>query len=169
MRKSSWIVLALCVVLAAFLGLIYVETRSEPEALTQEQANQMLHKMQAAVDHKDVNGIMAYVAPDSETHIANLNQDQLRLMLARAFRDSGQLHADVSHVAFQSVANAATIEYDLHVTNRVPGGVGMDYAGHITLHLRRVEVPRLFGLFHAHEWRMVGGETTGPDPASFGD
>ncbi len=169
MKQSSWIVLGICILLAAFLGLYYIETQPSPATLTQDQATRMLHRMQEAVAHKDVNTIMGYISPSPDARLANLNQDQLRVTLARAFRDSDRLRADVSNVNLQGGTGEATVDFNLVVTHQMPEGIGRDYTGHITLHLQRMEVPRMMGIFHAQEWRIVGAETTGPDPSSFGE
>ena len=169
MRKSSWVLLGICVALAACLGFAYLLSQSSPETLTQEEAAKMLRKMQEAVEQKDVGTIMAYIAPAPETRIVNLNEDQLRLMLARAFRNSSKLRADVSNIAFQSAGGDTTLEFDLAVVQEHPSMVAQDYTGHITLHLRRVEVPHLLGLYQTKEWRIASAETTGPDPANFGE
>jgi hypothetical protein len=155
--------LATCVVLAAFLGVAYLFSQPTAETLTQEDATAMLQKMQEAVAQKNVNAIMSYIAPQPETRIANLNLDQLRLLLARAFHNSGTLHADYSKVVFTGGSSEATLEFDLVVANQLPGVTSDDYKGHVTLHLKRVDVPRLFGLFHSKEWRIAGADSTGPD------
>ena len=46
MRKSSWIVLAICVVLSGCLALGYVLSRPSPENLTEDQARHVLAHMQ---------------------------------------------------------------------------------------------------------------------------
>jgi hypothetical protein len=169
MRKSSWVVIAVCVVLAAFLAFAYLWTPSSPETLTQPDGEQIVHKLQDAVAHKQVEEIMDYISPDPDTKIAGLNQDQLRLMLQRAFHNSGNLQANVSHIALDSVRNEATLAFDVNVKDSTPDMLAGDYAGRITLHLRRIEIPHLMGLLHAKEWKIAGAETTGPDPSTFGD
>jgi len=169
MRKSSWVAIAVCVVLAAFLAFAYLWTPSSPETLTQQDGNQIVDKLKDAVAHKNADEIMAFVSPDPDTKIAGLNQDQLRLMLMRAFHNSGTLKADVSNVALVSVRNEATLAFDVVVKDSTPDMLAGDYTGRITLHLRRMEIPHLMGLLHAKEWRIVGAETTGPDPSAFGD
>lgn len=169
MRKSSWIVVAVCVVLAAFLAFAYLWTPSSPETLTQQDGNQIVDKLKDAVTHKNADEIMDFVSPDPDTKIAGLNQDQLRLMLQRAFHNSGNLQPNVSNIMLDSVRNEATLAFDVNVKDSTPDMLAGDYAGRITLHLRRIEIPHLMGLLHAREWRIVGAETTGPDPSTFGD
>lgn len=169
MQKRSWIVLGICIVLSMSLGFAYVLTRPEPETLTAEQANQILQGMQEAVVRKSVNGVMAYITPDSDAKIANLKTGQLRLLFAEAFRNSGQLRAECKNIAFKPSAPDTNLEFDLVIKQETANMQSEDYSGHITLHMRRVDVPRLFGLFHAKEWRIVGAETTGKDPSTFGN
>ncbi|HLV79657.1 MAG TPA: hypothetical protein VKT32_05220 [Chthonomonadaceae bacterium] len=169
MRKSSWVVIAVCILLAGFLAFAYLWTPSSPETLTQQDGVEIVHKLQNAVEQKKVNDIMDYVSPDPDVKIAGLNQDQLQLMLARAFHNSGNLKANVSNIALDSTRNEATLAFDVAVKDSTPNMLAGDYSGRITLHLRRVEIPHLMGLLHAREWKIVGAETTGPDPSTFGD
>lgn len=169
MRRSSWIVLGVCLCLAALLGFAYVQTRPSSRAPGQQEAFQMLHDMQHAVASKNVSEIMSYIAPGSDIRIANLTQDQLRLMLTRAFRDTGGLQADVKNVAFDGQGDDATMAFDLAVSQHAADLTSADYNGHITLHLKAMDVSHMLGLSHSKEWKIVGAETTGPDPGNFGD
>lgn len=170
MRKSSWIALTICAALVFALGIAYVVSRSSEDTLTQEQATKMIGHMQEAVMHKDVNAIMAFIDPDPATKIANVNQDQLRFMLARGLRAMEHPHADVSNLALAGGDKSdATLEFDLAVKSDGKDFASTDYNGHITLHLKRVEVPHLLGLFHTTEWRIVSGSTDGKQPADWGE
>jgi hypothetical protein len=169
MRKSSWILLGVCLVLALGLGVAYLLSRPAQEGLTQEQATQMVREMQAAVAKKDVNGIMRYVAPGAEPRLARMRPDQLRVLLMRAFRESGRLTATCDNFAFQTSGEEATLEFDLSVTHQDTGFTAEDYNGRITLNLQRVEAPRFLGLFKTKEWRIVEAQTTGKDPSTIGE
>ncbi|HZO87995.1 MAG TPA: hypothetical protein VFB38_06605 [Chthonomonadaceae bacterium] len=170
MAKKSWIVLAICVALAGFLVMAYFVSQPGPETLTQTQTVQMLDEMKAAVARKDVNTIMAHIAPTGEAHIAGVNPDQLRLMLIRGFRSTGKLRAEYSNVAFHPHGDEATVEFDLVVYQQTADMLAEAYPkSHVTLQLRRVEVPRLWGLFQGHEWRIVGADTDGPNLSNFGE
>lgn len=169
MQRKSWILLVVCAVLAGFLAWAYIGTKAPPPTLTQTGTVQMLDNMRQAVAKKNINGILAYIAPQPDVKIAELTQDQLRMMLTRAFRGSGKLNAEYSNLVFTGGADAATAEFDLLVTETASGMVAEDYKGHITLHLKRLDVPRLLGLFQAKEWRIVSAESTGPNLANFGD
>src|SRR5437870_1911460 len=100
MKKSSWIVLGICVVLAAGLAAAYFLSQSSPTTLTRAQAMQMVENMQEALRHKNVNAIMGYIAAGPDTRIANVNQDQLRSMLIHYFRNADSLHADIANPSF---------------------------------------------------------------------
>ncbi len=169
MRPSSRIALALCLLLTLALGFAYRLSRATPEALPEQAALQMLRSMQDAVQRKSVGGVMAYIAPDAGTRIANLNQDQLRLLLARAFRGSGNLRAETKNVRFTGGDQDAVLDFDLAVFNTGDGSVGGDYTGHVTLHLSRVETPHLLGLYHTREWRIVSADSTGRDMTGIGE
>jgi hypothetical protein len=169
MQKRSWIILCVCLFIAAALGIFYLETRGGSGPLTQEQAIEITQNMERAFRAKNANGILAYMAPSSETRIAGVSQDQLRLLLVRYFRNSNRVSADLNNYAFSGGDTDATLQFDLTVHNDGTDSRSDDYKGHITVHLRRVEVPRLLGLYQAKEWRITGAESTGADLGGFGD
>lgn len=170
MKRSSWIVLSLCIVLAGSLVAIYRLSQAGTGPLTEAQAREMIQKMQTAVAHKNVNTIMGFITNDSDAKIVNLKTDQLRLLLARTFRNAQEIRADVTHFTFQGgTTEDATAQFDLALVHDEPGLHADVYSGQITLHLHRMDVPHLFGLYSTHEWRIIGAETTGLDPSSFGE
>lgn len=170
MKKSSWIILSLCIVLAGSLVTIWRLSQMGGGTLTEAQARSMIQTMQDAVAHKNVNAIMSYIAPEGENKIVNLQPDQLRALLARAFYNAQGLSADVSHFTFAGGAGEeATAQFDLVLSHDEGGMKSEMYTGQITLHLHRVDVPHLFGLYSTHDWRIVAAETTGPNPKEFGD
>ncbi|HEV2472112.1 MAG TPA: hypothetical protein VGS41_05560 [Chthonomonadales bacterium] len=170
MRKSSWIILGICFVLIAYLAVAYLLSGHTPETLTRADVVRMLQRMQADVAHKDVDALMDTVSPDSSVRIAHLNRDQLRLLLVRAFRDSGKLTANVSNIGLVGGVTDATVDFDLSVQETRPDLSSQIYpSSRITLHLKRIPVSRLLGLVRVKEWRIVGADTNGPDPTYFGD
>jgi hypothetical protein len=170
MRKSSWIVLGICAALILCLGFAYLVTRSTtPELLTREKATAMIGQMQEAVKHKNINAIMSYVCPDPDTKVAGLDQDHIRKMLVGAFHVMKDPVADVTNLTFTGGNEEAQVAFDLAVRNDAPGQTSTDYNGHVALDLKRVDVTRVFGLFHTKEWRIVNGSQTGPDLTAWGD
>ncbi|MCW3096473.1 MAG: hypothetical protein JWL77_2091 [Chthonomonadaceae bacterium] len=170
MKRSSWIILSLCIVLAGSLVTLYRLSQMGTGALSESQARAMVQTMQDAVAHKNVNTIMGYITTDNDAKIVNLRQDQLRLLLARAFRNVQDMRADVTDFNFEGgTSDTATAQFNLALVHDEAGLHSEDYRGQITLHLRRMEIPHLFGLYSAHEWRIVGAETTGVDPNTFGE
>lgn len=169
MKKSSWIVLGLCLLLVIGLVSAYFLTQNSPATLNQAQAMQMIEKMQDALHHKNVNGIMDYISPNSDTRISNLNQEQLRRMLIHYMRSSDTLSAEVQNPTFTGGDSEAELQFDLTVFNNGQDSRKEDYKGHVILHLKRVEVSRLLGLYQTKEWRIVGAESTGPSLENFGD
>ena len=170
MRKSSWIMLGVCGALVLVLGFAYLLSRTTDTSLTREQASQIVQKMQDAVARKDVSTIMSYIDPSPETKVANVNQDTLRILLARAFRAMQNPHADVTNLAFAGGDSGdATVDFDLDVKQAAADYSAFDYKGHITLHLKRVDVPHLLGLYQTSEWRIVSGSTTGQQPSDMGE
>jgi hypothetical protein len=170
MKKSSWIVLGICVVLMFCLGFAYFVSRiGASEPLTQQKAQAMIGQMQEAVKHKNVNDIMSYVSPDPDTKVAGLDQDHIRRLLQSAFHMMKEPRADVNNLIFAGGADDAQVSFDLTVHNDGPDQQGVDYKGHVTLELKRVDVPHLLGLFHTKEWRIVNGSQNGPDVTTWGE
>ena len=170
MKRSSWIILSLCIVLAGSLVAIYRLSQAGNGPLTETQARAMVQTMQTAVAHKNVNVIMDHITTEGDAKIVNLKRDQLRLLLARAFRSAQDLRADVTNFRYEGgTGDDATMHFDLALTHDEAGLHADVYSGNITLHMRRMEVPHLFGLYSAHEWRIVGADTTGVDPSTFGE
>lgn len=170
MQKKSWIILAFCVALAGSLVAAYFVSQSVPEPLTEQQVTHKLDEMADAVARKDSNRILKYISPESDEKYAGLNLEQLRLMLARAFHSSsGNWKARYTHLVFQPGDDDAKADFDLDVAEEGANWSAGDYHGHITLYLRRVKVPRLFGLIQSKEWRIVKADSTGPDLSNFGE
>jgi hypothetical protein len=168
-KRSSWIILGICILLVIGLIGAYFASQTSSTTLTKAQALQMVEKMQEALRHKNVNAIMSYIAPGPDTRIANVNQDQLRGILAHYIRNADSLRAEIRDPAFSSGDSEAVLEFDLTVYNNGQDSVKEDYKGHITLHLKRVEITHLLGMYKTKEWRIVGAETTGPTLDNFGD
>jgi len=169
MKRRSWVILTVCVLCAVGLFTAYLLTRTGSEQLTEQDAIEMTRKMETAFRHKNANEILAYISPAPGTRIAGINQDQLRLLLVRYFRNSDQLHADMTNYVFTSGDAESTLAFDLVVHNDGADSRKEDYPGHITLHLHRVDVSHLLGLYQTKEWRITSAETTGPDLTIFGE
>jgi hypothetical protein len=169
MKRRSWIILAACVLLAVGFVIVFLVTQNGSERLTEQGAIDMMHKVETAFRKKDANGVLAYISPTPDTRIASINQDQLRLLLVRYFRSSDNVSGEMKNYAFTPGDTDATLQFDLVVHNNGPDSRKEDYSGHITLHLRRVEIPHLLGLYQTKEWRIASAETTGPELSTFGD
>jgi len=170
MKKQSWIILSVCALLLGALVFWYVFSQNGPERITQPEAVAMVQQMERAFERKNSNEILEFIAPTSDTKISNITPDQLHGLLARYFRSSDKLSADMTNYSFVKADETnAMLEFDLAVHNDGPDSRKQDYSGHITLHLKRVEVPHLLGLYRTREWRIAGAETTGPELSTFGD
>ncbi len=169
MQKSSSIVLAVCAALALCLGIGYLVTSGSPPQITQQQAVSMLDEMNAAVERKDVGGIMRHVSTAPDQKIAGMRGDQLRFILTRGLRSGGKMSSQTSNVQFNASENNATLDFDLFVTSKEGDALTELYKGHIRLGLKRMDVPRLLGLFQGKEWLIVSAEHTGRDLNSFGE
>ncbi|MCS6777250.1 MAG: hypothetical protein RMJ43_10635 [Chloroherpetonaceae bacterium] len=169
MQRRSWVLLGICMMLLLGLGAGYYLSTMAPPEFTDAEARQVLESMREAVRRKSVGQLMDYIAPDPEVRIAGLRPDQLRVMLARAFRGTGRLEPLTRNVRFQREGEMAVLEFDLEVQSRDVDMLSTPYSGHVTLRWKRVEVPRLLGLYRALEWRIVAAEHTGRDFNSFGE
>lgn len=173
MQKNSIIALVACLLITALLGTSYLLTRSGDQPLTTERAEEILHHLKEGVAHHDVNAIMSQIDQDPETRIANASTAQLRLLLSRGLQAMKHPHAETDGLAV-STSNGGdksdgTIEFNLRVTQTDQDNEALDYRGRITLHLKRMEVPHLLGLYKTREWRIVGGSTTGAQPSELGE
>lgn len=169
MQRRSWIILAVCVLLALGIVAAFLLSQGGAHQLTQDEAIDITRKMEHAFRNKNTTGVLAYIAPAPETRIANLTHDQLQLLLSRYFRNADRLSADMRNYQFAGGDTEATLQFDLAVNNDGADNRKIDYSAHITVHLRRVEIPHLLGLYQTKEWRIVGLDSTGPDLTSFGD
>jgi hypothetical protein len=170
MQKASWIALAVLVALIGFLGINYALSGSGAERLDRQKATAWLEKMRMAAERKDVGTIMNAIAPQSEARIADVNPDKFRLLLMRAFRTMGSVRIQTSNIRFEGgEGDEAELSFYLVVRNVSPEMVAEDYKGDITVRLRRVDVPRMLGLFQGKEWRVVEAHSSGPSLSTFGE
>lgn len=154
MKKSSKIRLAtalgLAVVLAVFL---FLRQPGPPDAV---QIQAQIAAAEAAASQRNASGVMRIVS--GEYKDGHLNGDQLRLLLIRAFRDSGPIQVTVSpariHVEGESADSTSTI------TVRSGDNSQAAFNKAVTLHWRREEGRRLL-VFPAHVWRVVGADYEG--------
>jgi hypothetical protein len=169
MSYRSWIIIAICAVLLGFLALGYFETRPDSDSFAMAQAVAMLNSMKTAMHDKSVDGIMRYIDERPDERLAGISPAQIRALLANFFRQSGDVDANYSHLQLTSGPNDTWVEFDVTIKNALTSVGATDYTGHVTMHMTRVEVPRLLGMFHAMEWRIVQATTTGPQLNEFGD
>jgi hypothetical protein len=168
-KRSSWIILAICALLIGLLAFLYMESQQAPPEMTQARITSMLDKMKDAVAHKNTRALMSYVDQSPDTRISRMNTDQLRLTLSRAFSNSDQLEAIYTGLALHNNGDEATAEFDLKVLHHMSGATGDDYNGHIVLHLKRMDVSHMLGLYHTREWKIIRADTNGPDLSNYGD
>ena len=168
MKRSSVVALSICLIILMLVGVVLLSSRNSPEILTPEYANSIIENMQGAVKKKSVGSLMSYFSDDGSDKFANLSHTQLRKTLARAFFNSKTLTAECKNVAVHPGASGTDVEFDLSLKNEGELVTAEDYNGHITLHMKRETVAHAMGLYRTQEWRIVGAQTTGRDPASIG-
>ena len=169
MKKSSWIAISVALLLLAALGGLYSVTQKPAPGFNQEHITSLLNSMKSAVERKDVRSIMGYMDESPETRVSRLNSDQTRLFLSRAFQQTGHLNADYKNLQIHPSEMDPIAEFDLEVKHSLPEADGTDYSGHIIFHMKQVEIPHLFGLYHTKDWRISRAEVSGPDLANYGD
>lgn len=169
MRRSSWIVLGICIILILCLGSAYLMSQRGAQTLGRAEAETMLKQMRMAVRHKDAGAIMEYIATGDDVKIDSMRPEQIRLLLVKAFRSMDDPNAEVTNIAYTGTDREATLIFDLKLHNDGPDLNSIPYDGRITLNLQRTTVSHWFGISKTLEWRIVNASTTGQDPSLFGD
>src|SRR4051794_31320737 len=85
MRRSSMIILGVCLFLLILLVMIYVplHNQSKPE-MTQEDAVKMLNDLGDAFQRGSASGVLSFASPDAK--VAGRDLDNIRTLLNQAFR-----------------------------------------------------------------------------------
>lgn len=154
MKKSSKISLAaalgLAVVLAVFL---FLRQPGPPDAV---QIQTQIAAAEAAASQRNAGGVLRILS--SKYRDNHVNGDQLRLLLVRAFRDSGPIQVTASPARMRVEGETADSTSTLTVRSVESGQTVFNKA--LTLHWRREEGRRLL-VFPARVWRVVGADYEG--------
>ncbi len=161
MRRSSWIAIAVAIILALYLVYIMVAPRKQPlRPLTEIQVAALLNQGDEALHRKDLDGIFTLLAPHIK--ILGASQGRLRATLARDFQETGPLIATWKNLQFYGGRTSATATFTLMVGEDTPGMEAEYFNYPITITLKPVKIPTYFGLFHTTQWRITNVQTNVP-------
>ncbi len=169
MKTSSRAALVGIAVLLVLLWAGYRWTRPEPERLTVAQAQALLGKMTEAVEKKDTGALLASVSSRPEVKLNGLHEDQVRLLLGRAFRSTGRLKVTTEGLKFSGGEQEAQLNFHVTVKDYGPGSVSDLYNANMMMKLRREEVSHWLGLAKSQEWRIVEATSDGPSLDGFSE
>ncbi|MDE2125078.1 MAG: hypothetical protein KGJ62_00630 [Armatimonadetes bacterium] len=169
MRRNSWLLLAAAGVISVILGVGYSIAGAGSGGTPQQQVSALLSRLKTAAEHKDTGGVMNAFATQSNMRVTSMNRDQFERLVDRGMNDAGTLQIEMNHISIVPSGPEMIAEFDLGINESRKEYQAQDYTGHIVLRLRRVSVATWFGLVRVRRWRIVSADTTGPDPANFGD
>lgn len=151
MKKSSWIVLAAVVALAAVLGY---NKLFAPPLSDREQIRALLASGEAAIEGRNMSAAMACVSKGYEDE-SGLNRDALRLQVIEAFRniDGYDLTVTTEEMRIDGKEAQARI---LVILAAVEDGERHEvFSGPITVRLRE-EPSRRYLVLPSKAWRVTG-------------
>lgn len=152
MRKSSWVVLALVVVLAA--GAVYLRASSRPKLSEEEQVQTFLSDGQEAIERKDLRGIMSCVSTEYSDAVG-MTYDAIRLQAVEAIRTEGTYNVLLENPSIRIDGESAVIE--TRPTIYLVTGNGSQhrvFSQTLTLYLEKEDVKR-FLVLPTKAWKVV--------------
>jgi hypothetical protein len=156
MRRSSWITLGIAVFILAVIGFLLVQSAgSDAPPMTPAVANEIIERGKKALAEGDSNGIIDLMAPDAR--ILEKNPDYMRTVLDTAIKDlrGRKLEIKCGQPEVKELRGVAYVSFDMDVGER---GANVDiqyYHTRLDLQMKKVQIPRWFGLHQAEEWRIV--------------
>jgi hypothetical protein len=155
MRRSSVVVLIMAGLLLAAMAFLYVrsfDTIAPPMSV--QVATDLLNRGKAALERRDVEGIMELTAPDAR--LLGRSPEQMRTILNQAMAELGREHLTItwSDVSARQTDNTAYVSFNLQVGQKTAGFDATYYNSRIRLELQKVRIPHWFGLYSTEEWRV---------------
>ncbi|MHB1000545.1 MAG: Cif family virulence factor [Armatimonadota bacterium] len=153
MKKTSWIVLAIILVL---LGMLFVNKVRQGSSLSdEEQISAILVDGKAAVEEKNLRHILSYISEDY-TDSAGLSSDSLRAMFIKAFRDNARYSITIKDIDMKLNGDTAYTTLDTTVyANYNPTDAQEVFTGPVQLVLKK-EKSRKWLVFPADKWKVIG-------------
>lgn len=151
MKKSSWILLAIVVILGVPLAYQRI---SAPRPSNEEQIAALLADGERAIERRDVQGALACVSGQYKDP-AGFNRDGLRLQLIEAFRQSDGYDVSLQTAGIRIAGDTADVQtvatiVSLHGNNR-----HVTFDGPVGIRLQH-EPAKRYLVFPTKTWRIVG-------------
>lgn len=163
MKKSSWIILI--IVLVLFGVLIYQGTSNHSNLSDEEQISALLSDGRSAVEQKSLRRALTYIS-DDYTDSSGLSADAVRAMLIRAFRDNAKYSVVLADTNIQIKDENALVSFTATVyANYNPTDAMEVFSGPIQLQLRK-EKSRKWFIIPVSNWRITGASGL---PTGIGD
>lgn len=158
MKRSSLVALIVCGILLVYLGTVYfsVQSQSKPN-FTQQDAVAFLNRLAQAFDSSSTEGVLSFAAPDAK--VAGRDLDDIRQLLHRGFAAMKEPHVQFANLSFEKRdETTAYLRFDAQVVDKGPGGYAGGeniYSQRMGFTVRRILMPKLWGLMHVYEWRVT--------------
>ena len=153
MRRSSWLILLVVVVLIG--ALLATRSASRPKPTDRMLILALMQKGELAGENKDLKGMTSCLSPDY-SDAGGLDFDAMRLHLIQVVRAEGRYEVQVEYPRIAINGDRARVETTVSVALS-DGGGGNQYrafAGPVVLTLAREHTKRLLVL-PTRVWRVV--------------
>jgi hypothetical protein len=155
MRRSSIIILGVCLFLLILLVMIYVPLRSQskPE-MTQQDAEKMLNDLGDAFQRESSSAVLSFASPDAK--VAGRDLENIRSLLNQAFHAMKNPKVEWENVAFSHEGAEVHVTAKVTVKDLGEGSAGaVPYTANMGFKLERRAEPHLFGLVQVYSWKIV--------------
>lgn len=163
MRRSSIIILAVCVLLLVYLATVFVsvQSTSKPD-FGPKDATAMLNQLGRAFNAASVDGVLSFAAPNAT--VAGRDLKEIHRLLHQAFTAMKNPLVRFDDVQYQRV-NDTTVRLTFRPTVVDTGADGLGggaplFSQPMTFTVSRIRVTRLGGLLHTYEWKISDVRTT---------
>jgi hypothetical protein len=155
MRRSSIIILGVCLFLLILLVMIYVplHNQSKPE-LTQQDAEKMLRDLGDAFQRESSSAVLSFASPDAK--VAGRDLENIRTLLNQAFHAMKDPKVEWENVALNREGPEVHVTAKVTVKDLGDGSAGsVPYSSNMGFKLERRAEPHLFGLVQVYTWKIV--------------
>lgn len=152
MRKTSWLILIIIVLLS--VSLIYQNSIKNQSTSNEEQISEMIQGGKSAIERKDYRRTMSYISNNySESNETSL--ESLRSMIIRAYKEPYKYSIVINDSDIKANGKFADATLDIEVYSTKGQENHMVYDDKITLRLEN-ETARRWLVFPVNKWRVVG-------------